>query len=66
MTGPVALKVQSRGTAVPPDVLTTCLMSVRRGATAVLTMVQVACWPVASVTVLPTAGTPVHDQVEAV
>ena len=47
VTVPAAVSVQSRGTAVPPDVLTTCFTSVRRGGTAVLTIVQVACWPVA-------------------
>ena len=67
VTVPAAESSQSLGTAVPPEVLTTCLTRVRWGATAVLTMVQIASWPVLNVTVpLEPAVTPVHDQAEAV
>ncbi len=43
VTVPAADRSQAAGSAVPPEVLVTCFTSVSRGATAVLTIVQVAC-----------------------
>ena len=65
--GPSAESVQSFGSAVPPWVLLTCLISVSVGATAVLVIVHVALLPTATVTAVPVeAVPPVHIQAEAV
>ena len=51
--GPVAVRVQLVGDAVPPPVLTTVLTSVSVAAWSLLVIVQVAFWPLARVSWLP-------------
>ena len=65
MPGPVAVRVQSRGTAVPPLSLVTVLINVSRGAIAVLVIVQVACWPRASAMEPAPGVPPTHAQADA-
>ena len=67
VTEPAAVSVQSVGSAVPPKAFSTVLMSVSSGAIGVLTMVQVAASPTATVTLVAVeAPAPVHDQSDAV
>ena len=67
VAGPAAVRIQSVGTAVPPEVLTTFLTSVSFGAMAVLVIVQVASWPsVRETEVAVVDAAPVQTQPDAV
>src|SRR6266571_5348929 len=66
LPAPSACSVHAVARAVPPLSLVTVLIRCSAGALSLFTIVQVAVWPVASVTALPTSEPPLQDQLPAV
>ena len=65
VVGPVAVKVKSVASAVPPLSLVMVFFNVKTGETSLLLMVQVAFWPGARTRLLPVSVPEVQDHAPA-